>query len=139
MGHLRLLVFLVTAVLCLPSSRFRRVRSSSERSILEVPTVLGGLLGGLVENVLLNHAEIRFEIIHSLAQFVHLISEVSYRIFFFCDTTPAGRRRAARRALVEGGMRGPAPARLDIGSDVPARSVGLSGRGRTNVPPGSWL
>ncbi len=82
MGHLRLLVPWISAVVCLPSAHFLRVRSSFEWGILEVPTALGGLLVGLVKDVLLYHSEIRFEIVHGLAQFIHFISEVSYCIFF---------------------------------------------------------
>jgi hypothetical protein len=82
MGHLRLLVSLVSAIVCLPSSHFVRIRSSSEWSILELPTALGGLMGGLVKDVLLDHPEILFEIVHGLSQFVHLIGEMSYRVVF---------------------------------------------------------
>ncbi len=68
----------VSAVGTLAPSRALREISS----VLELPTAMGGLMGGLAEIVLLDHSEIRFEVVHGLGNFVHLIGEVPYRIVF---------------------------------------------------------
>ncbi len=63
---------LVSTVGALPPSRTLREISSG----LELPIAVGGLLGGLVEDVLLDHPEIWFEVVHGLGDLVHLIGEV---------------------------------------------------------------
>jgi hypothetical protein len=69
---------LVSAVGALPPSRAMRKISS----VWELPTAVGKSLGGLVENVLLDHPEIRFEVVHGLGNLVHFIGKVPYRIVF---------------------------------------------------------
>ncbi len=69
---------LVYAVGALPPSWAMRKISS----VGELPTAVGRLLGGLVENVLLDLPEIRFEVVHGLGHLVHLIGKMPYRIAF---------------------------------------------------------
>jgi hypothetical protein len=72
------MIALVSAIGALPPSWAMRKISS----VRELPTALGRLLGGLVENVLLDHSEIllELEVVHSLGHLVHLIGKMPYRI-----------------------------------------------------------
>ncbi len=76
MGRQRLMIALVYSVGALPPSWAMRKISS----VGELPTALGRLLGGLVENVLLDHSKILLEVVHSLGHLVHLIGKMQYRI-----------------------------------------------------------